>query len=446
MGQLVFLLVGSEALRRRWYMLTLLALLLLALALLLLTGAAPAVVTATTALFGLLALLHGLLVTLSARPAAAQGGSWLNLARGLALAAIGALILARLAGAPLPAGPLAGLAFIVDGGLRIFGGQLMRFAAWRRVVLGGVLEVLLGLALLAGWPIPGEQAVPVSLGVLLLLSGAVLLQMSWELRRLEPEAAILLLSVFGGRGWQDNAPVLPDGGSGPAAAPAHPLTIHVWTPAVSAGVKPSLPVINRYVAAMDSSGKVSTGHCALEAGPLYISHYPANELAYAPDQFAQTMRATAENDQPGRFLPSLAAEIAEWCPPDQQLVFHHYDERRLRAYWAGYRQDDTYNTANRNCAICVAAALEAALEGRLASPRPWLRILRLLCNPDIWSAAVLRKHASSITWTPGSVLDYARALREVVEPHEAHPAQRLRRAARLLLGAWRRDSQDPVIR
>ena len=432
MGQLVFLLVGSDSLRRRWYVIAALAVVLLLLGLVMMTDASHGVVVATTAVLGVLTLLHGLLVTLSALPGAPGSGGWLNLARGAALAVIGGLILAQLAGAPLPAGVLVGLAFVVDGGLRIFGGQLMRFAAWRRVVLWGVVEVVLGLLFLVGWPIPGERVVPFSVGMLLVVSGYVLLRMGWELRQLEPEAAILLLSVFGGRGWQDNAPVLLGGSDG--AAPSHPLTIHVWTPAVSAGVRPSVPVINRYVAAMDGSGKVSTGHCSLEAGPVYISHYPANEMAYAPDQFALTMRATADNDQPGRFLPNLAAEIAEWCPPDQQLVFHHYDERRLRAYWAGYRQDDTYNTSNRNCAICVAAALESALEGRLASPRPWLRILRLLFNPDIWSAAALRKHASSITWTPGSVLDYARALREVVEPHEAHPAQRLRRAFRLVLG------------
>ena len=46
----------------------------------------------------------------------------------------------------------------------------------------------------------------------------------------------------------------------------------------------------------------------------------------------------------------------------------------------------------------------------------WLRSLRLLANPDLWLAAVLRARAETMTWTPGLLLDYARAMRRVVEP------------------------------
>ena len=47
-----------------------------------------------------------------------------------------------------------------------------------------------------------------------------------------------------------------------------------------------------------------------------------------------------------------------------------------------------------------------------------LRFLRLLANPDLWLAAVLRARAEAMTWTPGLVLDYARAIRRVVEPRQ----------------------------
>jgi hypothetical protein len=64
----------------------------------------------------------------------------------------------------------------------------------------------------------------------------------------------------------------------------------------------------------------------------------------------------------------------------------------------------------------VALALDAALEGSLGGRGMWLRSLRLLANPDLWLAAVLRARAETMTWTPGLVLDYARAMRRVVEP------------------------------
>jgi uncharacterized membrane protein HdeD (DUF308 family) len=430
-AQLVFLLVGSDSLRRRWFVAAGLAVVLLTLGLAVLADASAWLTRICSVLLGLVFLLHGALVLLAAMGGGLAQAGRIDLLRGLALMVLAVLILGAPVGGSLAAALLLACGFAVDGGLRIFGGLLIRFQAWRGVVFWGAAEILLAVLLVLGWPVPHGQAIPFVVSLLLLYSGWVLLRLSLSLRALEPEAAILLLPLFGGRGWQDNAPVLL-GDPGPAI-PEHPLTLHVWTPVGSAEVTRRRPVVDRYAAAVDRHGVVSTGHIALEAGALYISHYPFEEVGLDERSFAHVLRATAENDVRGRFQPSLAVEVAEWCEPDARLTFRRYDQRRLRAYWASYRQDDTYNVSNRNCAICVVTALEAALEGRLATPRPWLRILRLFCNPDIWIAAMLRKHASSITWTPGSVLDYARALRNVTEPHESHPAERLRAALRLLV-------------
>ena len=59
-------------------------------------------------------------------------------------------------------------------------------------------------------------------------------------------------------------------------------------------------------------------------------------------------------------------------------------------------------------------------------------LLRLLANPDLWLAAVLRARAESMTWTPGLVLDYARAIRRVVEPRELSWRERFARTLRHL--------------
>src|SRR3546814_20416621 len=77
-----------------------------------------------------------------------------------------------------------------------------------------------------------------------------------------------------------------------AAAPApdaidpvqSPLVVHVWTPEGSSRHEPvPRPVINRYIAAVDAKGVISTGHAALELPPAtYISLYPAVEINRSP--------------------------------------------------------------------------------------------------------------------------------------------------------------------
>jgi hypothetical protein len=177
------------------------------------------------------------------------------------------------------------------------------------------------------------------------------------------------------------------------------------------------PLVDRYVAAVDAHGVISTGHAALEASPdLYISHYPAQEIDRSPDDFRQLLRATRDNNVAGRYQPSYAIEAAGWCPSTAEVVFERYNKARLAAFWAWYRQDDTYNLTNRNCSSTVAAALESALEGTLGERPGFGAFLSAFVNPELWVAAQLRRHAESMAWTPGLVLDYARALRVAINP------------------------------
>ncbi|HEY2400121.1 MAG TPA: aminotransferase class I/II-fold pyridoxal phosphate-dependent enzyme, partial [Steroidobacteraceae bacterium] len=116
------------------------------------------------------------------------------------------------------------------------------------------------------------------------------------------------------------------------------LTVHVWTPTGSTRDAIHRPIISRYIAAVDVNGVVSTGHAALEMRPeLYISHYPAVELTRSPDDFRRMLRATAENDVPGRFLPSYAEEAAGWCESNARITFRNYDPVCLQEFWNSYR-------------------------------------------------------------------------------------------------------------
>ncbi|WP_210163368.1 HdeD family acid-resistance protein [Niveispirillum irakense] len=318
------------------------------------------------------------------------------------------------------------LGFATDGVVRIFIASIFRFPRWRYSASYGAAELVAALCLLLQWPLSHTGNITLGIGLFIGLSGWMMLRMGFMLRNLEEEVAILMLPIFAGRGWHDHAPIL-IGADPPRNIDDPPLLLHIWTPVGSANVTSRRLVIDRYVAAVDANGAISTGHAALEMAPdLYISHYPAEEIERSSDDFIQALNADPRNDVKGRFVPSLALEVADWCPPDVQLRIHRYNPRRLRAFWAGYRQSDTYNVTNRNCAVVVAAGLEAALEGALAGRYPWLRLLRLLADPDLWLAALVRGRAESMTWTPGFILDYARVLGRIVDRREAPWGRRLR--------------------
>jgi hypothetical protein len=273
------------------------------------------------------------------------------------------------------------------------------------------------------WPVSYEATVPFCVGVALMLSGWAVLRSALLLRRLPPDAPVTSLPIFEGqRGWRPPVPLTGVGDGGVAAESGggrrQELIVHVWTPLDSATDPVRRPLLDRYMAATDRHGTVSTGHASLEMPPdLYISHYRMDEQDRSSLEFRRALHAGVQNNVPGRFLPSYAEEAAGWCEATAHVVFHGFNAERLRAFWAAYRQDSTYNLTNRNCSVVVALALDAALEGVLGrATAVWPPLARLLIHPDLYLATLLRKRARTMTWTPGLVLDYARALQHVVEP------------------------------
>jgi hypothetical protein len=228
------------------------------------------------------------------------------------------------------------------------------------------------------------------------------------------------------------------------------LTVHVWTPVGSAkGEARRQLIVDRYIAAVDRNGVISTGHAALESPEgIYISLYPGVEIDRSPDDFARLLRATRENDVPGLFQPDYPTESKAWCPSTVQVRIRNYDPARLRRFWDTYRQDTTYNLTYRNCSSSVSRALEAAIEG--ASARVWGRLggwrpfLRVIATPELWVAAQLRKRAATMAWTPGLTLDYARALSMLADPRPSGWVKMTRLALRRMLHSrqqWREEAR-----
>jgi len=305
-------------------------------------------------------------------------------------------------------------ALYFDGMIRLVPAILSRYRAWHLNVARSTVELVLATMLVASWPNSEDRATATVVAALICMSGWGMLHFAYLLRTHEHEAALLLLPVFGKRGWYDHAPVLVDCNSEPEV-PAGPMKLYVWMPVLPSGSALSVPIVNRYLMAKDSNGTLSVGHVALELpSGLYISHYRDLEASRLPNSLLEAVGPQPKNQAPGLFRSSYSEEQSLWGQAHLQIQFHNFSLRRLHAFWVGYKQDSTYNLVNRNCSTLVAAALDSSLEGCLSSPRPWRRLLMLLFTPDFWQAAFIRNRAESTTWTPGLIRDYAEPLARIL--------------------------------
>ena len=329
-----------------------------------------------------------------------------------------------------------GLAYFVMGTLQVASSWVVRFPHWKQAFLGGLAQMAFAIFLFQPYPTHYHGTLSEFVGVTLLLGGINTWRIARRARQLREGRSVFDLLAPGDlipRRHRSPAPSTAAGPASTADAVQSPLVVHVWTPEGSSKHEPvPRPVINRYIAAVDTKGVISTGHAALEMPPsTYISLYPAVEINRAPSEFFRLLKATRENDVPGEFQPDYPTESVAWCPSTRQILFHQYNQAGLLRFWQAYRQHEIYNLTHRNCSSTVSYALEAALDGALQhDARTWPRVVRTLLMPELWIAAQVRKRATTMAWTPGLVLDYARALRAIVHPSHVSWLRSVRWAAR----------------
>ncbi|RAI39900.1 protease, partial [Rhodoplanes roseus] len=409
MAELLFLLVGGRVVREKWWIVGLVGSVWLLGGVFFFTDALIEEIRIHPAWFAVPLLLDAI-VSLTAALGVVGGRRALRFVKAAVLILVSVLILDHPWRSDMIVGFLVGFLLVIDASWRAASAVLVRYPRWRRSVAAAALEFVIGLWSFVPWPTNWEGEVGVDVGTLMIVTALGLLTLALRIRRLPAGVPVARLV---NEGWPAD-----DGSAEAVAAPdrrAGTVTVHVWTPT---GAMVSLRRgIARYVAALDENGVISTGHAALEAGPaIYISHYPAVEIERDQAQFTKTLRATAENDVPGRFQPSYTVESAEWCPSTRRVELHGLDLAALEAFWSLYRRDSTYNLTNRNCSSAVAKALDAAVEGVFAERSRSLGfMLRLALLPELWAAGVMRRRAALMAWTPGLVLDYARALAGVLE-------------------------------
>ena len=307
-----------------------------------------------------------------------------------------------------------GMAYFITGLFTIASAVVVRFAHWRRALLSGVLQILFAIFLFLPFPTEHDGTVSQFIGMVMLTGGAQSVLLSRRMRQIRQGRSVfdILAPQSLMTGKREALPEVVE------SAPGDRLIVHVWTPEGSARQQTlPRPVINRYIAAVDADGVISTGHAALECPPsLYISLYPAAEIDRSPAEFFNLLKAVEANTVAGKYQPDYRYEAGIWCESDRKIHFSTFNADSLTRFWTQYRQSETYNLTWRNCSSSVAWALEAALDGVLKERCSRGGFVRLFFIPELWIAAQLRKRATNMAWTPGLVLDYTRALHTLVHP------------------------------
>lgn len=452
MPQLVLLLLGVPYLRKRWRALAGAGAFFLAAGVFVFIDALDNALYFPLNAFAILFIIEGL-ATLLIASSGVGGQRVLRYAKGLFVLLAGGLILAGHHHGHFVLSMIFGALFLMDGVLQCLAAYVVRYERWRYAFAGGTAEILLAIFFFQPYPTHYVGTVPYCLGLFLGIAGLKLLWLARRVRHLASNPA------FAANDSPDFMPTSPAAPApvwdGPPADAEHALTVHVWTPSGSAKAQTrNYPLVDRYIAAVDINGVISTGHAALESPEgIYISLYPRDEIDRSPDEFGNLLRATADNNIPGVYQPDYATESNAWCPSTTRVRIRNYDAEKLAAFWESYRQNSTYNLTHRNCSSSVANALDAALDGvvgRLHGSRAgWRVLIRLLLTPELWVASQIRKRALTMAWTPGLALDYARAMSMLADPRPFgwwKMSQAALRRIATMRANWRRQDRAAPLR
>lgn len=415
MIRLVILLLGAKPLRASWWVFVVLGVCSLLLSLVFIDDLLDSAIIVTTDFVGIVLVIEGL-VRLLTLAAIGFPNATIPVLKSLGFFALGFISIDVPWDDNIVATIVLGSALAIDGLFRFVAAAIIQSSRWRYSVVVGLIELVMAGLVWAPWPVPHRHTVPFCIGVALLAASWSLCRLGLQLRRLQPGSSVTDLPLFAGPNWHGRGVLHPSQTRATSWENSDALTVHVWTPVGSAVNPQRRPVIDRYVAAIDQGGVISTGHAALSLPPAtYVSLCPENDIDHSPDDFGHMLRADIENDVPGRFKSSFAEECASWREPDREVAFHRYNAGGLRAFLALYQQVPVYNLTSRNCSSTVALSLDAAVEGALGQGRPWRTLLALLTDPAMWLLVLWRARAEAMRWTPGLVLDYAQTLEHVVE-------------------------------
>lgn len=355
MIRLVLLLLGADFIRRYWHVLAIVGAIWGVIGISLFIDALDGVLVFPLTLFGYLLLLESL-ATLFLASSGVGAQKTLRYVKGGLFLLISLLIISSHSTSNMLLAMLFGAAFAIGGCLQLASAMVVRFPNWRWAVAGGVGQIGIAIFFIQPYPTHYRGTIPYCLGIGLMFSGWSMVWLATRSRRLPPHASISELSFRNASSDRpldaglyptaEGSAVVPaaSGGEVRMRDPGATLTVHVWTPSGSArSATLNRPVVDRYIAAVDANGVISTGHAALEVQrDIYISLYPAQEIDRSPHAFARTLRATADNNVRGRYLTDYPSEAKSWCESTEKIVFRDYDLPRLHRFWQHYRREEIY--------------------------------------------------------------------------------------------------------
>lgn len=188
MIRLAILLVGARSVRRQWPLLPAIGALWIMLGVLLIADVSDGVLSVTIDTLGVLLLVEGSAGLMGAFASTSRTRAAL-IWRAIAFIVFGLLVLDVPFDHGISDSVLFGLAFLVDGSVRVASAAVVRFERWRLAVFAGLIELALAAVILASWPLPHRYTIPFCLGLALLASGLTLVRLGLQLRRLPPVAA-----------------------------------------------------------------------------------------------------------------------------------------------------------------------------------------------------------------------------------------------------------------
>lgn len=283
-----------------------------------------------------------------------------------------------------------------DGLFRLTSASLVQNHQWKNAFWIGFAEVLFAFFIMLNKPITYAQTIPLCISTLLLLSGITFIRLA---------RSSIELAESNDESVQTDSPEW--------------LEVFIWTPQAGIGSeRKRRNFIARYIAAMDVNGKVSTGHAAVRlANQSYLSLYPVDDIDRSVAEVIKLLKASADNDMAGRFVESLAIESEEWMAPTCCIRLPVYQVERVKQFMEDYKQNTTYNLTRRNCSTATIDVLDVAMTNILSQHFGLRGLAHLFFNPYFWTLAFIRGKGQSMTWTPGLVLDYVIVLDKLLR-HE----------------------------
>lgn len=156
--------------------------------------AALAFTVATTVvsalLLGIVLLVGGVVVVISAFAAGSIGGGLLRVLLGLVLLAGGWYLMAHPAVGALAVTIIMAWYFIIAGIIRIITAMMERYDGWGWSVAAGIVTLLLGILLTAGWPVTGYYAIGLFIGIDLILGGISWIATAFAARSYTPSLPV----------------------------------------------------------------------------------------------------------------------------------------------------------------------------------------------------------------------------------------------------------------